>query len=65
MLTSLASFGVFRPLLRNGGYSEQDKKRLLLDSIKVIGERRTLAVLSTVMDSISACDCGGLKQRLQ
>ncbi|KAI3374145.1 hypothetical protein L3Q82_006004 [Scortum barcoo] len=63
-----------------GGCSERDKKRLNrlikrassvcgcpLDSIEVMGERRALAKLSTIMDNTShpsASDCGGLKQLL-
>ncbi|KAI3377736.1 hypothetical protein L3Q82_008883, partial [Scortum barcoo] len=63
-----------------GGCSERDKKRLNrlikrassvcgcpLDSIEVMGERRALAKLSTIMDNNlppSASDCGGLKQLL-
>ncbi|KAI3368395.1 hypothetical protein L3Q82_008101 [Scortum barcoo] len=79
--TVVASVVSYAVVCWGGGCSERDKKRLNrlikrassvcgcpLDSIEVMGERRALAKLSTIIDNTSppsASDCGGLKQLLQ
>ncbi|KAI3368911.1 hypothetical protein L3Q82_025427 [Scortum barcoo] len=79
--TVVASVVSYAVVCWGGVCSERDKKRLNrlikrassvcgcpLDSIEVMGERRALAKLSTIIGQHlppSASDCGGLKQLLQ